>query len=224
MLGSLPRYKIRDVVADRLKAFIVSEQLHSGDRLPTETELAKSFGVSRLSLREATKALEFLGILESRPGVGLTVGKIDMQRVTEHLGFHPALHHAEPHQLIDSRVVIETGILPHVARRMQDDANIYASLHAIVKRFGVAKALEDWIEVDIQFHRALIESSGLEPLVAFGDLLQVFFRRFRDSIKKAEWRAGVESHQCIIDLLAQQDVSQATAELTRHIQSHRQRI
>jgi DNA-binding FadR family transcriptional regulator len=35
--------------------------LKPGDRLPTENELAAGFGVNRLSLREATKALEFLG-------------------------------------------------------------------------------------------------------------------------------------------------------------------
>ena len=79
MLETLPRRKIRDVVADRLKSYIQSENLVPGDRLPTETELAEMFGVSRLSLREATKALEFLGILESRTGVGLTVGRIDLE-------------------------------------------------------------------------------------------------------------------------------------------------
>jgi DNA-binding transcriptional MocR family regulator len=37
-------------------------------RLPTESQLAETFGISRLSLREATKALEFLGIVESKTG------------------------------------------------------------------------------------------------------------------------------------------------------------
>ena len=56
-----------------------------------KTQLAETLGISRLSLREATKALEFLGIVESKTGVGLTVGRIDMGRVTEHLGFHTGL-------------------------------------------------------------------------------------------------------------------------------------
>jgi GntR family transcriptional regulator, transcriptional repressor for pyruvate dehydrogenase complex len=224
MLGTLPRRKIRDVVAERLKSYIISEELVPGDRLPTETELAVSFGVSRLSLREATKALEFLGIVESRTGVGLTVGQIDMQRVTGHLGFHPALHNADPQQLIDSRVIVEIGVLPHVSRRMTEDAAIHAALQSIVDRSTAARKLEDWIELDIEFHRALIEASGLLPLVAFGDLLQVFFRQFRDSVKKAEWKAGIASHQQIIDDLRDQKVERATLELKAHIESHRQRI
>lgn len=224
MLETLPRRKIRDVVAERLKAYIVSEALVPGDRLPTETELAEQFGVSRLSLREATKALEFLGIVESRTGVGLTVGQIDLQRVTDHLGFHPALHRADPLQLIETRIIIETGVLPHVARRMDGDAALYESLQEIVDRFRAARDLQTWINLDIEFHRALVDASGLLPLVAFSDLLQIFFRRFRDSVKKAEWRAGMESHQRIIDALRDQNVARADTEMRQHIESHKHRI
>lgn len=222
-LKVLPKRKIRDVVAERLKSYIVEEELVPGDRLPTETKLAESFGVSRLSLREATKSLEFLGIVKSQTGVGLTVGQIDLGRMTDHLGFHPALHRADPLQLIDSRIIIETGVLPHVARRMGEDALLYPSLQEIVDRFGTAKKLQTWIDIDIEFHRALIEASGLAPLVAFGDLLQVFFRRFRDSVKKAEWKNGIASHQRIIDDLQDQNVERATEELRKHIESHKHR-
>ena len=222
MLGTVPRPKIRDVVAERLKSYIISEDLSPGDRLPTETELATSFGVSRLSLREATNALEFLGIVESRTGVGLTVGQIDLQRVTNHLGFHPSLHKADPDQLIDSRVIIETGVLPHIAKRMAEDSSIHARLQVIVDKSRSATRLQEWIDLDIEFHRALIESSGLLPLVAFSDLLQVFFRQFRDNVKKAEWKTGIVSHQKIINSLASQDIETAVTEITWHVVSHRQ--
>lgn len=224
MLKALPRRKMRDVIAERIKSYIISEGLVPGDRLPTETELAESFGVSRLSLREATKALEFLGILESRTGVGLTVGQIDLQRVTGHLGFHPALHSADPEQLIDSRIIIETGVLPHVARRMADDPSLYDALQSVVDRLHSVRKLEDKIALDIEFHKVLIESSGLQPLVAFADLLQVFFRQFRDSVKQAEWKSGIESHQRIIDALREGEVDCAVEELRQHIGSHRLRM
>lgn len=224
MLENLRRPKIRDVIAERLKSYIVTEGLTAGDRLPTETELAVQFGVSRLSLREATKALEFLGIVESRSGVGLTVGEINLQRVTGHLGFHPALHRADPLQLIDSRVVIETGVLPHVARRMAEDKTLYPALKEIVDRFRKARSLQEWIDLDIEFHRALLDASGLLPLVAFSDLLQVFFRRFRDSVDKAEWELGIESHQRLIDFLRDQEVESAIVELREHIENHKRRM
>lgn len=224
MLEIVPRRKIRDMVVDRLKSFIVTEGLVPGDRLPTETELATKFGVSRLSIREATKSLEFLGIIGSKTGVGLTVGQIDLERVTEHLGFHSALLQGSPLQLIDTRIIIETGALPFAARRLAENPELYDKLQSIADRFRSTRDLQHWIELDIDFHRTLLDASGLSPLVAFGDLLQIFFQRFRDSVKKAQWKKGIESHQRIIDDLRAQDLTRATNELRRHIESHKERL
>lgn len=223
-MQTLRRPKVRDQAVDQIKQYIVAHNLASGDRLPTETQLAETFGISRLSVREATKSLEFLGIVESKTGVGLTVGRIDMGRLTEHLGFHAGLLDADPQQLIDSRVILETGVLPCVARRMGADASIEQRLRTLIEQFRSVRDLKSWIVLDIEFHRTLLESSGLKPLVAFGDLLHVFFQRFRESVKKAEWKVGIESHQRIVDCLAAGDVTAATGELRQHIESHKERV
>ena len=224
MVETIERSKLRDVVANRLKNFILEGNLSSGDRLPTETELAAKFGVSRLSLREATKSLEFLGIVEAKPGRGLTVGSVNMERVTEYLGFHPALQDVCPHELIDTRVLIETGVIPHVARRMKQDGSIYERLNAINAEFNQARTLSRWVELDIAFHRELVSASGLSPLMAFSDLLAVFFRRFRESMKKAEWSDGMNGHQEIIDALKAGRVRDAEQALRTHIECHRERM
>jgi len=223
-LAAPSRPKIRELVVERLKEFIVDEQLQPGDRLPTETTLAARFGVSRLSLREATKSLELLGIVTSKAGVGLTVGQLEIERVTNHLGFHPALHRSSPLQLLETRIVIEIGALPHAARRMQEDPSIGESLQQLVDGFRGARTLQAWIEQDIAFHRALLDASGLTALVAFHDLLQIFFVRFRASVKMAEWKQGIESHQRVLNLLQAQDIDGAVNELRQHIESHKLRM
>lgn len=223
MLNVVPRSKTRHVVADRLKAYIRDENLKPGDRLPTETDLAARFGVNRLTLREATKALEFLGIVEARPGRGLTIGRMSMDRVSEYLGFHPALQDSSPVELIEARVVIELGALRHLSARMKQDDSIYTRLDHINLQLRKARTLSQWVDLDIQFHRGLIEASGLTPLLAFGDILAVFFQRFRESVKRAEWPLGIESHQAIIDALRAGAVRKAEAELKTHIESHRGR-
>ncbi|MEX0793834.1 MAG: FCD domain-containing protein [Pirellulaceae bacterium] len=220
MLKNIERSNLRDVIAERLKGYIVNEDLRPGDRLPTETELATMFGVSRLSLREATKSLSFLGIVEAKPGRGLTVGSVDMDRVTEYLGFHPAMHSVTPEVLIQTRLVIELGVLPHVAERMAEDAEIHQRLEAINDQLRRTRTLQRWVELDIAFHRELILASGLSPLMVFSDLLAVFFRRFRESVKKAEWPEGIEAHQEIIDALGDGHADQAQRLLRAHIESH----
>lgn len=223
-MQTLRRSKVRDQATEQIKQYIVERKLVPGDRLPTETQLAETLGISRLSLREATKSLEFLGIVESKTGVGLTVGRIDMGRVTEHLGFHAGLLDVDPQQLIDSRVILETGVLPHVVRRMECDPAIEARFREIVQQFESARDLKTFIALDIQFHRSLLEASGLQPLVAFGDLLHVFFQRFRESVKKAGWKQGVESHRRLVDFLTDGKLDDATAELRKHIESHKERL
>lgn len=223
-MQAITRPKMRDQVSEQIKQYIIERKLMPGDRLPTENQLAETFGISRLSVREATKTLEFLGIVESKTGVGLTVGRINMERMTKHLGFHSGLLDADPQQLIDSRVIIETGVLPHVVRRMAEDPSIVNNLQSLVDQFRTAKDLKTCIQVDIQFHRTLIEASGLQPLVAFNELLVVFFRRFFDAIKKVDVKVGIEHHQRLVDLLAAGRLEEATAELRKHIEDNKKRL
>jgi DNA-binding FadR family transcriptional regulator len=55
---------------NRLKDEIASGQYRPGDKLPTEQELAKRFGVGRSSIREAIKVFHHLGVVESRAAKG----------------------------------------------------------------------------------------------------------------------------------------------------------
>ncbi len=223
-MQAIGRKRLSDAVADRIRDHILSNNLQAGDRLPTEHEFADQLGVSRLAVREATKSLEFLGLLAASPRRGLTVGQLDLERVTPFLRFHPAMREATPAQLLDTRIVIETGGLPFVVRQMQTDPTIYQQLSSIVEQFGKARTLAGWIELDVAFHRQLLEASGLTPLVAFNDLLQIFFMRFRESVKKAEWQHAIESHRQILDALRDGNLALACESLRGHIESHRERM
>jgi GntR family transcriptional repressor for pyruvate dehydrogenase complex len=65
--------KLYRKIADSIAAEIESGRYKPGDRLPTERELALQYGVSRPSLREAMIALEILGLIEAKHGLGITV-------------------------------------------------------------------------------------------------------------------------------------------------------
>src|SRR5947207_259362 len=55
-------------IADQIRAAIVGGQLKEGARLPPERELAEQFGVSRVTVRDALRALEAMGLIEVRVG------------------------------------------------------------------------------------------------------------------------------------------------------------
>ena len=60
-------------VIDRLTYAMIYKELRPGDKLPTEMELASSFGVGRNSIREAIKILVSFGVLDIRRPEGTFV-------------------------------------------------------------------------------------------------------------------------------------------------------
>lgn len=220
----IERQRLSDIVADRIRQHIIDNNLQPGDRLPTEHEFADQLGVSRLAVREATRALGFIGLVDASPRRGLTVGTLDLEHVAPFLQFHPSLRNADTAQLIDTRIIIETGGLPLVMQRMQADPQVAERLFAAAEEFGHARDIASLVRLDIAFHRQLLEASGLSPLVAFNDLLQLFFQRFRESIRKAEWKQGIRSHFEILEALQRGELPVACGLLRDHIESHRLRL
>lgn len=214
------RQRLSDILVGKINDHIAEKQLGPGDRLPTEQEMAEQFGVSRLAVREATKALGFLGIIDSSPGRGLTVGTLGFERVIPLLKVHPGSRNITADELIATRIVIETGALPFVMKRMAADADVYQRIRAINNRMQTSTRVDHWIKHDIAFHNALLEESGLRTLMAFGELLQLFFHRFREDVKQTDWQGGVESHLRIIDSLQKGNLLQAVEELRAHISAH----
>lgn len=224
MPETVERQNLSEMVAERIKQYIIDHRLRPGDRLPTEQELADRFGVSRVSTREATKALGFLGIIDAAPRRGLVVGHIDMKRVTNYLGFHLAISDFPLGQLLDARNVIETGGLPHVMRRMADDAELHARLTEQAEKVRQARGLDERIAADAAFHRALLDASGIGPLLAFHDLLTIFFTRFRRSLASGDWEGGMKQHQQMLDALRDGDLKRACEMMSRHLDHHRKLV
>lgn len=219
-----PKVKKSEMVAAALRDYIIKHQLRPGDRLPTEDQLGELFRVSRVSIREATKALGFLGIIDASPRRGLSVGRVSMERVSQYLGFHFATSNLSIEELVATRVVIETGGLERISERMANDWIIYEKLQQINDKLRRAKSMKDWIEYDSQFHCHLVSSSGLRTLSAFNDLLQVFFQRLRRDFPRSTWRKGVSDHQQIIDALRDRKPDLAVPLLRAHVESHLERL
>jgi DNA-binding FadR family transcriptional regulator len=221
MPDAIERRNLSEVVAERIKQYIIEHRLKPGDRLPTEQDLSDRFGVSRVSTREATKALGFLGIIEAAPRRGLVVGRVDMKRVSTYVGFHLAISDFPGSEILDARIVIETGALPHVMRRMAGDPTLYERLRKAAEAVEAAPDLDARIAADVAFHRDLLDASGVGPLLAFHDLLAVFFERFRRSLVTGDWDSGLRQHRQILDALRAGDAGLACDVLTRHVGYHR---
>ncbi|WP_226528536.1 FadR/GntR family transcriptional regulator [Metabacillus niabensis] len=69
-----------------IRAFIAEKQLSYGDKIPSERELAEKLKVGRSSVREALRALELLGMIETRRGEGTFLKDFREHNLIEVLG------------------------------------------------------------------------------------------------------------------------------------------
>lgn len=98
-------------VQESLRAYIDDNGLAPGTLLPAEGELATQLGVSRNSLREGIKALESLGVLETRRGVGIFVKAFSFEPLLDNLayGLGGALRQIE--EVLEIRRTLEVGLI-----------------------------------------------------------------------------------------------------------------
>lgn len=123
--GSPPEF-VSDAVplyyqlASVLRELIGSGRYGTGDRLPSEADLARRYGVSRVTVRQTLQNLADEGLIERRPGVGTFVtgegpftGTLELDRSISDLismGMATSIHLIDLHQ-------IEAG--PEESRRLQ---------------------------------------------------------------------------------------------------------
>ena len=214
------KVNLSELIVTRIREYIEANNLTVGDRLPTEQEMANMFGVSRISVREATKALNFLGIIQAAPRRGLTLGPVDMNKLTEILIFHFMLDDYPKELLLNTRMVIEIGSLQYTMKALIDNDTLYEKLIAICDKLDKTKDPEEFLKGDTEFHRTLIEASGVHPLLAFNDVISAFFTKFRlELLTKADSLRfkGSQVHREIIFALRKGNLTEAEKMMRHHL-------
>lgn len=155
--------RLPDEVAVSITGAIEGGQLLPGDRLPTEAELSKRFGVARTVVREAISLLRYDGIVDSRRGVGAFVTD-GSQRSTFRIS--PACFEKRKQivQLLQLRTGVQAGASALAAcTRTADQMDLinaaYLRMAAADDR-GPAVALEERVDSELLLYRNITEASN----------------------------------------------------------------
>ncbi len=152
---------------ERLLQAVKLGQVRPGERLPTERELSQRFGVSRVTLREAIRALAQAGYLESRRG--RSGGTFVLPSVT----WQPAEPDSRPDtgdlvpELEDALVLrrlLEVGAVGEAATRKHPAGDVRELRLLLIEEREVAVA--DYRPVDSRLHLALARMSGAPSVAA----------------------------------------------------------
>lgn len=150
---------LTDEAIEKIKDMIVSGELHPGDRLPKEPELARRLGLSRNSLREAVRALALMHVLDVRQGDGTYVTSLEPSLLLEAMRFVLDFHRdTSLLQLFEVRRILEPAAVAMAATRMS--AQAIEELRQALEEATVDSSVEQFVQTDVQFHRQLAVGSG----------------------------------------------------------------
>ena len=203
---------------------ILSRELREGERLPSETELARQFGVNRSTVREALRELESGGLLERRPGSKLmTVSRPQHRAVAKDVSRALALHDVTFFEVWEALTQLEPPMAEIAARnRTQIDLD---SLGAACQRFARENTQTGQaVHHAAEFFRCLGRAThnqvlGLaqEPLL---DLLEPSLRVMIDKVPQARSRIATAQRR-ILEAIVKRDPEAARGWMARHIRDFR---
>jgi GntR family transcriptional repressor for pyruvate dehydrogenase complex len=212
--------RISQGIIEQIREAILNESLKPGDRLPSEAELARRFGVSKASLREAYRALEALGLLEIRQGIsgGAFVRKVDIQTARDSLFNYIFFQNPSIVDFTQLRSILEPQISEIAAQKISDSqlARIEDNLLQTKDNLNSGTYI---YKLDITFHRE-IASITQNPLIVFlidilKDSLFNIKKLLQPDLKFAE--IVYSAHCKIFEALRDRDPDKAREEMRQHI-------
>jgi GntR family transcriptional repressor for pyruvate dehydrogenase complex len=114
------RTKLTESVFEQLLSYVVKGSWKPGDRIPPERDLCQQLGIARTSLREALKAMELVGMLDSRVGDGTFVSPRSEFLSRPLLWAFTGTDHEELHEIMEARTIIEENLAGLAAQRGTD--------------------------------------------------------------------------------------------------------
>lgn len=152
-------------VVDQIQEAILTQQLNQGDKLSPERELCETFNISRGTLREALRVLEYKGLLEIKLGTGggAIVKSAGMEQITETLALLIKFGKVSIIDIGEFRAVIE-GQIARLAAQKASKKDIIILDKLIMelehyKKVGL-DAWDDFLQIDQKIHKELANISG----------------------------------------------------------------
>lgn len=171
--------RIYEDIVEQIKQFITGGELKPGDKLLAEREMAERLQVSRVSVREAIKALEMLGFVDIRPGDGTFVRDTNTDDIIRPLAMFLAVERNSLLDMFEVRRIFETATAGLAADRA--DSEEVEEIRTLLEKMKEGLNLQDsekGEEFDTAFHYAVAEATH-------NSLLTKLFRTVSEEFAKA---------------------------------------
>jgi GntR family transcriptional repressor for pyruvate dehydrogenase complex len=196
-----------------------------GEKIPAERELCQRLGVGRASLREALKALEIMGMIETRLGEGTFVCKRSDFFARPLLWAITGTDLSDARELVEARKLIEVELAGLAAERATS-ADLEKMGEMLDRMEAAIDDPERFLEADIGFHLALAEAGHngilLNAILLIRNMMQQWVRSVlaQDGIS----RQAFQQHRLIFLAVAKRKGEQARISMQQHLESMAERL
>lgn len=203
-LRAVGRSKLSDAIVDQILEGIRTGAFAPGTLLPPERSLAERFGVSRGSVREAIRLLEYAGILDVRTGRGTHVAEAGVSKAAALRAQAALLGEHSPLDLVVARRAIEP-VCAGLAAANRSAADLKLLRRLLDEQESLWRRGEETAEVDLAFH-VTVASACRNPV------LMLLYDRLAEIMRQDFW----------LDLRRRARKSEGTAE--RYLEQHRETL
>ena len=213
--------RLSEDVADHLERMIREGELVETERLPSERDLMRHFGVGRPSVREALLRLSKMGLVEMRSGERARVTRPTPQVVIDHLSGSARHMLAAPggvHDFQNARIFFEIGLARHAAKHATDEdlRQLEAALEVNRQSIGDLRRFE---RTDVDFHYVLAQISRNPIFTAIhAALAEWLLEQRRTTLAAGEDQTAFDAHRLIFETVASRDADRAEAAMREHLE------
>jgi DNA-binding FadR family transcriptional regulator len=217
---------LTQTLVDDLTARIQEGVIHPGDKLPTESSLVETYGVSRTVVREAISRLQAAGLVETQHGRGSFVLARPGSARFE-FGQSGELTVDDVVDLLDFRMAFEVEAAALAARR--GGGPRLEDLRAALDRFaGSADNPSTAVNADFQFHLRIALATGnryfADLITSFGPSMIIVPRDRLSPAGQGHFEQIVIEHENIYAAIERQDGDGARAATRVHLSNSRARL
>lgn len=208
--------KLSEEVMQQVMFLISTKRIKYGDLLPSEEDLAKQIGVSRATVREGLRMLEFLGVVETKRGRGTIVIKTDDEVIQKKLKY--AIERSKSIQeLMQVREIIEPEVarLAAIEASKEDIENMERALSGMerdVSEGGMGK------EDSLYFHYAMYRSINNSILTHIMTTVMDLQKESRNLTLSMPGRpkAALNEHKKVLEAIKQRNPEDAKKYMKEH--------
>ncbi|HQC61459.1 MAG TPA: FadR/GntR family transcriptional regulator [Candidatus Marinimicrobia bacterium] len=210
-------------IVEHIEELIRQKKILPGEKLPSETELCKMFGVSRTSLREALQKLSARGLLRIRKGSGIYVTDYQAENVIKPMSLFLELNLDKDYlmSVMEIRKILEPQIasLAATRRTARDLTKLRKNCNDLKKCDSTDYLKQGQIDKDFHLNIAIASKNQLVPIIVepmfrlMPKIRSLVYQQI-DSAKSS----AITYHDLILEKIQVKDSQGAFEAMTTHLQ------